>query len=135
MEAAAALFVPTVIFALNVPMCVRSVRAPAASATPSAPIVTTVKTAAPVPASLSLSFSLRMAKWSPMTAWLRSAGRPISCPEDWWLWFPKHHAVILPPTNQKKVHELITHPATLIPNFALKKKFLSCLSHFYFDLS
>ena len=40
-------------------------------------------------------------------------------PEGWWR-FPKHHPVTSQPTNQKNVHELIMHPATLIPNVAFK---------------
>ena len=38
-------------------------------------------------------------------------------PEGQWLRFLKHHSVPSPPTNQKKVHELITHPITLSPVF------------------
>ena len=37
-------------------------------------------------------------------------------PEGWWCWLP----ITSPPTNQKNVHELITHPATLSLSLSLK---------------
>ena len=51
-------------------------------------------------------------------------------PEGWWLRFLKHHPVTSPSTNQKNVHELITHPVTLTPNVAFKSPFLKIIKEF-----
>ena len=40
--------------------------------------------------------------------------------EGWWQRFPKRHSITSSLTNQKKLHALITHPATLTSNITLK---------------
>ena len=86
---------------------------------------------------ISLSFSAEtntpFTKWKMLTTWWPPAFWLIPDwlkPGDWWLRFPKHQPAISPPTNQKNMHELIMHPATLITYVAFNNPWLKAIREF-----